>query len=226
MLATIKANLVYIILGALALNIFVLDYFVFIGKPRQVIQNINLGSASSNSSSQPNAENNSDGQTVAAAPACPVACVDTIKAATSSLKLTPTIIVPTTAPAAQTTTTTGGSNEYFVPFGSASFASQGSYGNVPGMQAYVNMSQYNSVASVVFEVSVGGSGIVQVQLYDVTDGYIVPGSTVSMPGGTPVLVISSNLTMPTGNKLYQVQIQTQLNSPATINSARLHITTK
>lgn len=226
MLNQLKSNSVYIILGILAVNIFVLDYFVFIGSPKQIIQNINLGSAESESSSRPTAQTASDGQTIASAPSCPITCIDTIRTATSSLKLNPTIIIPTTTPAAvQTITTTGGANEYFVPFGAATGSSQGSFTNVGGIQSYINMSEYSNVSNVVFEVTVGGSGIVTVQLYNATDGYVIPNSTVTMPGGSPQLLISSPLSLPTGNKLYQVQLQTQLNDPATINSARLHITT-
>lgn len=224
MLDQIKANFVYILLGILALNIVVLDYVAFFGKPKQVIQNISLGSAPILGSTPTQDTPSTPTQQTAAAQgsACPVMCMDAIKAATASLKLNPTIIVPTTAPVAAPS---GGSNEYFVPFGAASGASQGSFTNVGGLQAYVNMSEYSSVSTVVFEVTVGGSGIVTVQLYDATDGYVIPNSTVTMPGGSPQLLVSSPLTMPPGNKLYQVQVQTQLNAPAIINQARLHITT-
>lgn len=224
MLDQIKANLVYILLGILALNIVVLDYVTFFGKPKQIIQNISLGSSTPILGSAPTQDTASTPQQqVAAAPnaACPVTCMDAIKTATTSVKVTPTV-APTTAPVAAPS---GGSNEFFVPFGAATGASQGSFTNVGGLQAYVNMSEYSNVSTVVFEVTVGGSGIVTVQLYDATDGYVIPNSTVTMPGGSPQLLVSSPVTLPPGNKLYQVQVQTQLNAPAIINQARLHITT-
>lgn len=217
-------NLIYILVGIIFLNILILDYFVFLGKPKQIVQNINLGNSTTPSTTTTTTQS---GQVIQSAPsqtqvvdACPNTCMTAIKTATASLKLTQQVVNNNST----TQQITSGSNEYFVPFGGAEGSSQGSYTTLPALQAYVNMSQYTNVSSVVFETSVTGSGIVQLQLYDATDGYVIPNSQVSTPGGTPQFLISSPLTLPAGNKLYQVQIQTQLNSQSTINSARLHIT--
>lgn len=213
-------NLIYILVGILFINVVILDIITFVSKPQPIVQNINLkgGTTASTETVQ------GVPQQVAALDACPVTCMTAIKTATASLKLTQNVINNTTTTQPQQTAASSGSNEYFVPFGAATAVSQGTYTTVGGLQAYVNMSEYTNVQSVVFEVSITGNGIASVQLYDATDGYAIPNSQVTTPGGTPQLLISSPLNLPAGNKLYQVQINTQLNSAATINSARLHIT--
>ncbi len=213
-------------MGIIFLNVLVLDYFVFFGKPKQIVQNINLGNSAPSAVAATTTP--ASNQVTQSTPqyitqtidACPNTCLTAIKTATASFKPTQNV-VSNTSTAQQSSS---GSNEYFVPFGSATSTSQGTYTSIGGLQAYVNMSQYKNVQTVVFEVSIAASGIASVQLYDATDGYVIASSQVSTPGGNPQFLISSPLTLPAGNKLYQVQIQTQLSSPATINSARLHIT--
>lgn len=222
-------NLIYILVGVLVLNVLILDYFTFFGSPRNIVQNIQLGNQLSNNSNQDStqsANTNPTDLTSQASPppsSCPDACQTTIKNAIASI----TPVVVTSAPTQQSASS-GGAQEFFVPFGSGSGASQGTYSTLGALQAYVNMSEYTNVQTVTFEVSMtipNGNQIAYAQLYNSTDGYPVPNSQVSMSGGTPQLLISPNLTLPAGKKLYQVQINTQLNSSITIGQARLHITT-
>lgn len=215
-------NLIYVLVGILFLNVLVLDVVVFTAKPQPIVQNINLENptASSSGASQSQTIQSLPGQQTAAADVCPVTCMTAIKTATASLKLTQNVTNNNTTQQ----TVTSGASEYFVPFGSASAASQGTYASIGGLQAYVNMSQYTNVKTVVLEVSIAGNGIANVQLYNATDGNAIANSQVTTPGGASQLLISSPLSLPSGNKLYQIQINTQLNNPATINSARLHIT--
>ncbi len=224
---SLKSNLIYVFLGILALNVIVLDYMVFFGKPKNVVQNINLSNPQANNTSpsqiQTTASNNS--QPVAAAVSCPNSCMAAIKTATESLKLTQTVVNNTTT---QPATVASAPQEYFIPFGTASGASQGSYTTLSALQAYVNTSLYQNVQSITFEVSAtipNGNQSISIQLYNATGGYAIPNSQVTMSGGTPQLLISPNITLPSGNNLYQVQINTQLNSSITIDQARLHITT-
>lgn len=232
-LSSIKTNLVFIILGILALNILALDYFTFFTKPRSYRQIINVTNPSTGKTttttvnSIPDAAVNETPITAQTQPAansdmCPNTCLSAIKTATSSLQLTQQVTNNTTQQVS------GGAQEFFVPFGAGSGASQGTYATLGSLQAYVNMSQYTGVQTVTFEVSAtipNGNQSISIQLYDATDGYAIPNSQVTMSGGTPQLLISPNLTLPAGNKLYQVQVNTQLNSSITIDQARLHITT-
>ena len=213
-------NLIYILVGILFLNVLILNYFTFFGKPRQIVQNITVGgttTAGTNNTAQ-NGTQTTPLQQLGTTDACPNTCLAAIKTATSSLKLTQNVTNTTTQQISS------GSNEYFVPFGAATGASQGSFSTLSALQAYMNISNYSNVASVVLEVSITSNGIASVQLYDATDGNVIPNSQVTTQGGSPQLLISGPLSLPAGNKLYQIQIQTQLNSPATIDQARLHIT--
>lgn len=225
----LKANLIYVFLGILALNVAILDYMVFFESPRGIVQNINIGNKAASAqpqkltASQTTASQNGNTQQVA--DSCPNACLAAIKTATESMKLTQTVVNNTTT---QPAAAVSSPQEYFIPFGAASGVSQGSYATLPALQAYVNTNLYQNVQSITFEVSAtipNGNQSISIQLYNATGGYAIPNSQVTMSGGTPQLLISPNLTLPAGNNLYQVQINTQLNSSITIDQARLHITT-
>ncbi len=100
--------------------------------------------------------------------------------------------------------------------------------NVSGMQAYVDGSAYGRIKQATFEVSMyvpTGNEIVNVQLYNTTTSQPVWNSVVSYTGSAPQLLVSSPITLTPGNNLYQVQIQTQLNFPAIITQANIHIIT-
>lgn len=128
-----------------------------------------------------------------------------------------------------TTPNTSSVKEYFVPFGSGSVPGSNTWQDVPGMQTYVDTSQYESIKQVVFEVSVyvpTGNQTANVQVYNVTANHPVWNSQVNFPGGSnPQFLISSPVTLDPGNNLYKVQMQTQLEYPANISQARFHITT-
>lgn len=229
----LRPKIIPILFGFIFVNLVVLNFFVFIRPTnKSLVQNINLSNSPSNAGTtqNPNGQEvvTEPGQTASEANTCAPSCLDAIKAATASLKLNPTVII--TQVPAQTTTTTqsSGPQEYFIPFGAAAGSSQGTYATLPALSAYVNTNNYSSIATVTFEVSAqipNGNQSISIQLYNATDGYAIPNSQVSMSGGTPQLLVSPNITLPSGNKLYQVQINTQLNSSINIDQARLHITT-
>lgn len=234
MLDFIRPKIIPFLIGVLFVNIAFLDYHILFRANTPLVQNINLsnpsnpGSTANPSGQESQTVQTEPGQTKTADNTCAPSCLDAIKAATASLKLNPTIII--TQVPAQTTTTTqsSGPQEYFIPFGAGSGTSQGTYTTLPALSAYVNTSNYSSISTVTFEVSAqipNGNQSISIQLYNSTDGYAIPNSQVTMSGGTPQLLISPNITLPAGNKLYQVQINTQLNSSITIDQARLHITT-
>lgn len=225
----LKPNLIYVFLGILALNIGILDYVTFFTPPKSYRQVINLTTPGSTTTTTSVTTPSGETTQVAAVPnsadLCPNACLTAINTATASLKLTQTVVNNNTT---QSAPASSAPQEYFIPFGAGSAASQGSYSTVQSLQAYVNTNLYPNIATVTFEVSAtipNGNQSISLQLYDATDGYAIPNSQVNMSGGTPQLLISPNLTLPAGNKLYQVQVNTQLNSAITIDQARLHITT-
>ncbi len=148
---------------------------------------------------------------------------------TPMLGIIPSIAVSPTLPPTKTTHTyqsISSVKEYYVPFGSGE-SSAGDWTNVTGLQTYIDSSQYPSMKHVVFEASVHiptGNEWASVRLFNVTDQHPVWFSDVTLSGGNPLLLISSPITLDSGNKLYQVQMKTQLQYPAILDQSRIHIT--
>lgn len=119
--------------------------------------------------------------------------------------------------------------EFYVPFGSGSGA-YGDWTDVPGLQAYLDSNSYGTLASVKFEVSLHiptGNETVSVRLINATDGRVIANSQLDFNGNTDSILLSSPaINLDYGEKLYKVQLKTQLNSPAIIDQSRVHITTK
>ena len=156
---------------------------------------------------------------------CSQGCLTAINQATVAAQLAAPAVVNQPAAVAALAV-----KEYFIPFGAGSMAAINGWQNVPGLSAYVNSASYTNVSQILFEVSVfvpTGNETVNVQLYNMTAQHPVWSSQVFFNGGTTgQLLISQPITLDPGNNLYQVQMQTQLNYPANIDQARLHIILK
>ncbi|MDO8269648.1 MAG: hypothetical protein Q7T54_03195 [Candidatus Levybacteria bacterium] len=128
-------------------------------------------------------------------------------------------------PVSQTTVTSV--KETFVTLGSGSSTSL-EWSDIPGAQSYIDSAAYGKIKTVTFEVSLHtptGNQTAYARLYNVTDSHPVWNSEVSIEGGTPLLKISSPITLDKGSKLYQVQMRTQLQSRTNLENARVHIVT-
>ncbi len=122
---------------------------------------------------------------------------------------------------------TSAAKEYFVPLGTGTNAT-GDWTDVAGASAYVDTAQYPKIKNVVFEATVSvptGNQTVYVRLFNATDKHPVWFSDVSMNTTGPLLLTSSPITLDKGNKLYQVQMKTQLKFTANLSQSRIHITT-
>ena len=98
--------------------------------------------------------------------------------------------------------------------------------DVKGAAAYVNTSSYGAMKKVTFEASIGvpsGNQSAYVRLYNATDKHPVWYSEMTMAGAGPELLISAPVTIDSGNKLYQVQMKSQLGSASNLLQARVHI---
>lgn len=137
-------------------------------------------------------------------------------------------ISPTPQPNSISLPLTSTGNEFFIPLGTGT-STAATWTNVPGVQAYIDSTQYSNVKTVTFEASVvlpATPQIVSVQLYDVTNNHPVWFSQVTMQSSnTSQLLISNPITLSSGNNLYQVQMQTQLQAPANLVQSRVHIIT-
>ncbi|MFH1826998.1 MAG: hypothetical protein ABH812_01015 [bacterium] len=149
---------------------------------------------------------------------CPNSCISAIQEATSS-----SMIAAQTPIKIQSNQT----KEYYLPIGSGS-EDAFDWTDVPGLSIYVNPANYNNIKSVVFEGSVTIPNAVQdvwLRLYNSTDKHPVWFSDLSFPSGTKsYLQISQYINFDAGNKLYSVQMKTQLGATANVDQARIKIT--
>ena len=226
-LGIVKRYWIYVILGIFIVNSLILDVsLLFFPKtpPLQTTlpENVNL----------PNAVQNS----------CPQNCVDQMnliftsqkKSATSSViqptvGLTPTpsvtptpSITPTDSP---TPTQVKTVKEFFVPLGVGS-GSSADWTVIDGIGAKIDPSDYGSIKQVTLEVTARiptGNQQIWVRLYNANTYQSVSGSEVTLSGGTPSLLVSSPITLASGNNLYQIQMKTQLKYSSNIDMARLRI---
>lgn len=128
---------------------------------------------------------------------------------------------------AGTTTSSAAAKEYFVPLGTGTNATS-DWADVVGASATVDTAQYPKIKKVVFEATLAvptGNQVAYVRLFNKTDGHPVWYSEMSMNTTGPTLLTTPTITLDKGSKLYQVQMKTQLQYPATLNQSRIHITT-
>lgn len=117
--------------------------------------------------------------------------------------------------------------EYFVPLGSGTNQTS-DWTDVPGVQATIDFGKYPNIKEVKFEASVHvptANQYVYVRLYNVTDKHPVWYSDVSMNSPTALLT-SQPIIYDEGEKLYQVQMKTQLKFLANLVQSRIHIILK
>jgi hypothetical protein len=162
-----------------------------------------------------------------------------LESAQSNTATSPAILSPTTSPVSENiptpqptiqssliTNEQASTKEYFIPIGSGTTQAS-EWTDVPGAQATVDFGSYKNIKSIVFETSVAvptANQSVSVRLYNVSDKHPVWYSEVTMEGGTSAYLISSPIAYDKGSKIYQVQMKTQLEYPANLTQARIHIT--
>lgn len=140
------------------------------------------------------------------------------------------LVTPTPTPPALvqpiTTVVNPSVKEYFIPLGTGQ-TNATAWTNIAGAQAYVDTANYPSIKSVIFEAGASVPTVnqsVSVRLFNVTDGHPVWFSQLDFSGQQPEFKTSQQIQLDSGNKLYQVQMQTQLGSQANLDSSRIHIT--
>lgn len=203
-MSTSKVTLILFVLFAL-INLVFLDIFVFklYTKNNQIPVMV-------------------ENQTQKSANSCPGDCIERFEA------LIPTVEErESSVSSVSSVTPASGVNEYFIPLGSG-VTSSGDWEDLSGIQGYVDTNNYGKMKKVVFEISLRvptGNQTVWARLYNKTDNHPVWYSEVSMDGGTPVLLTSKPIELDSGNKLYVVQVKTQLKYNAYVDQARIHINT-
>lgn len=138
-------------------------------------------------------------------------------------------LTPTTIPSATLTPTpvpsSGSIKEIYVPLGSGTSTAT-DWTDVSGLQANIDTTLYPSIKTVTFEVgghTPTGNQNVYVRLYNGTDGHPVISSDLTWNGGASQFLVSPAVTLDGGQKLYKVQMKTQLGYLTYIDSAKVHI---
>jgi len=115
--------------------------------------------------------------------------------------------------------------EVTVTFGSYDTISK-VYVDAPGLNAYIDTGNYPPIAKAQFEATMRiptANGQVYAQVFDKTDGHPVWGSELISETDTAYIKQSGNLSLPSGNKLYQVQVKSTLGYQAFVESARIKL---
>lgn len=124
-------------------------------------------------------------------------------------------------------TTTSTTKEYYIPLGSGTNSTD-EWTDVSGASAYINTASYGKIKQATFEATVAiptGAQRVWVRLYNATDKHPVWYSEMTADGSAPQLLTSSSITLDPGNKLYQVQMKTQLKILTNLSQSRVKIIT-
>lgn len=213
-----RKNILFLLLLTIFLNLVYLDVLVFKGFGSKTIERI------ISQDQDPSLDKES----------CDKDCINKINEAVnqalkSTTSLSPTLTLTPTKTPSSSSTSQSVAKEYYVPFGSGSGSSL-DWQDVAGLQAYVDSSGYPSIKSVVFEASLHiptGNQTASVRLYNATDGHPVWNSEINFNGNTSSVFLNSQVvSLDSGNKLYKVQMKTQLQYPAILDQSRLHITTR
>ena len=212
-------NILFLILFLILLNLVYLDFIILQNLSPKVIERI---------ISQKNELTSSE-------ETCGKDCVAKINEVVNlylkpTTSLSPTLTpTPTKAQSSQASSQPQAAREYYVPFGSGS-GSSSDWQDVAGLQAYIDSANYPNIKSIVFEASLHiptGNQTASVRLYNATDGHPVWNSEVNFNGNTSSVFLNSQaVLLDSGNKLYKVQMKTQLQYTAILDQSRLHITTK
>jgi hypothetical protein len=124
-------------------------------------------------------------------------------------------------------TTSSSVKEFYIPLGTGTNTSD-VWTDVSGASAYIDSSSYGKIKKVTFEANLyqpSGSQRIWIRLNNATEGRTIMGSELSTDNSGPVTLTSPGLTLDAGNKLYQVQIKTQLKGLTNLTQSRIHIVT-
>jgi len=115
--------------------------------------------------------------------------------------------------------------EFYVPLGTGTVGFSIKL-DVKGAAAYIDTKLYGKFKKVTFEASVSvPSGTASVRLFNATDKHPVWYSEMTLANAGPELLTSSAIALDSGNKLYQVQMKSQLGATTNLLQARVHIIT-
>lgn len=172
-----------------------------------------------------------DAATAGAVINCPYSCMSAIAEVKKSIaQITPAPAIAVIAPNGDiyprnTSSTSSEAREFIIQFGAGKTLSK-DWEDIPGLNANIDSTNYRKIKSVQFEASMRiptANGQMYVRLFNKTDGHPVWFSEVTTESATSVLKQSPNITLDSGNKLYQVQVRTSLSFESILDSSRIKI---
>lgn len=220
------------LLAFIALNLLFLDIKVF--SPESMVKVSEIASVISPLPSQYKFSN-SDLY-------CPAGCINLIKEASSANKLN--IGSPSDSQVNSSNTnqpfaeaqgkqpTTNNSqlttsHEYYIPLGSGT-TSKSDWEDLVATETIIDPSNYGSIKEAYFVASLRNptqNGIVEAQVYNVTDKHPVWGSHVVMNGPASQTINSDKISLDSGTKLYRVQLKSSLQFQVYLDNAKIRIIT-
>lgn len=115
---------------------------------------------------------------------------------------------------------------YYINLGTGTNQST-DWADVAGTINTFDIAAYNNIREVHLETQTNvptANGTISVRLFNKTDGYAVWNSDRTVQAeASGSLLISQNIIYDVGPRMYQVQMKSQLNVPANLVQARLHI---
>lgn len=214
-----KEKLIQIFLAILAIlvlaNIIFLDIKVFKEGGREIAEIlVSRPSPILDQTSSPSASVKEEEEVVS----CPLSCLEKIDEATKSLALSTPKTVVQRAPQSSV-------KEFYIPLGSGSISST-TWEEIQNAEAYFDPWDYGKIQSITFEASMRiptANGRVYARLYNVNDKNGLIETEVWVEGSTGVRTQSSSFNLPSGKKLYRVQLKSTMGYEAVLDLARLKI---
>lgn len=197
--------IIIFLLTLITLNLFILDLKLF--APTSVKVSDVSTIAPTSSVPAPIVTNNA---------VCPVSCISLIDSVKSSSTAVPAAIIKSSGSTAK---------EYYVPLGSGT-TQKSDWEDITATETLIDPSNYPGIKEVYFVASLRNptqNGQIEAQLYNVTDKNPVWNSHVIMNGPASQTIQSEKITLPTGTKLYRVQLKSSLQFQAYLDNAKVRI---
>lgn len=209
---------IFLLIFLITINLFLLDVKIFMGSSGIKISNL---ASVTIPSSTPTQTFSGQDQLL-----CPMNCIALIKQATGSTQTAIGAPFRESAAAAVTPLTT--TKEYYIPLGSGNTDKSDWY-NLVATETVIDPASYGTIKEAYFIASFRNptqNGMVEAQLYNVTDKHPVWGSHVIMNGPPSQTITSSKITLDNGNKLYRVQLKSTMNYLVYLDNAKIRIITE
>jgi hypothetical protein len=119
--------------------------------------------------------------------------------------------------------------EYYIPLGTG-YTSKTEWNDATSTETTIDPGNYGGkIVEAYFIASLNNptqNGVVEAQLFNVTDKHPVWGSLVTMNGPQTQTIQSNQITLSNGNKLYRVQLKSSLGFQISLDNAKIKIITE